>query len=223
MKKLNNDWDAFLEIETKKEYYLELREFLKKEYREKTIYPEMNNIYNALKLTPLTEVKVVILGQDPYINKGEAHGLSFSVQKGVKIPPSLNNVFKEISTDVGCYIPNNGYLCKWAEQGVLLLNTVLTVEAKRSKSHANKGWEKFTNNIISYIDEKDTPVVFLLWGRDAQNKEYLITNTSHKVLKAAHPSPLAGGKFFGCEHFSKTNEFLKNNNLKSIDWQIDNI
>lgn len=216
----NNDWDDILKLEFEKDYYLNLRAFLKKEYSEKKIYPESNNIFNALKYTSFKNTNVVILGQDPYINKGEAHGLAFSVQETAKIPPSLRNIFKEISTDLGCSIPSNGCLIKWTEQGVLLLNAVLTVEEKKSKSHANKGWETFTTNIIKTLNEKQQPVVFLLWGKDAENKAQYITNPIHKILVAAHPSPLAGGKYFGSKHFSKTNEFLKENGLKEIDWQI---
>lgn len=217
----NNDWDMILKDEFEKEYYIKLRQFLKKEYSEKTIYPEINNIFNALKYTSFENTHVVILGQDPYINKGEAHGLAFSVQKTAKIPPSLKNIFKELSTDLNCYIPNNGCLTKWTEQGVLLLNTVLTVEEKKSKSHANKGWEIFTTNIIKKLNEKNQPVIFLLWGRDAETKTQYITNPIHKIFVEAHPSPLAGGKYFGSKHFSKTNEVLKENGLKEIDWQIE--
>lgn len=220
---LNNDWDVFLQTETKKDYYLKLREFLKNEYKTKTIFPPMNDIFNALKYTSLNDANVVILGQDPYINFGEAHGLAFSVQPTAKIPPSLKNIFQELSTDLQCYVPNNGCLIKWAKQGVLLLNTALTVQQGMSKSHAGKGWETFTSAVIQRINEKSSPVVFLLWGRDAQNKVELITNPIHKILTAAHPSPLAGGKFFGSKHFSKANEFLSENNLPTIDWQIENV
>ncbi len=223
MIKLNNDWDIFLENETKKPYYLQLRQFLKDEYRTKTIYPDMNNIFNALKYTPLSQLKVVILGQDPYINPGEAHGLAFSVQPQAKIPPSLQNIFKELKSDLGTEIPNNGYLVKWAEQGVLLLNAVLTVEHKKSKSHANKGWEQFTSAIINEINKKEEAVVFLLWGNDAKKKAEFIKNPAHLILTAAHPSPLAGGSFFGCKHFSKTNNFLESVGKQKIDWQIENI
>lgn len=220
---LNNDWDAFLDAETKKDYYLRLREFLKNEYRTKMIFPPMHDIFNALKHTSLSEANVVILGQDPYINPGEAHGLAFSVQPSAKIPPSLHNIFQELSTDMGCYIPNNGCLIKWAKQGVMLLNASLTVERGRSKSHSGKGWETFTSAVIEKLNEKSSPVVFLLWGRDAQNKTELITNPKHKILTAAHPSPLAGGRFFGCRHFSKANAFLSENGLPEIDWQIEDV
>ena len=223
MIKLNNDWDEFLDMETKTPYYLALREFLKTEYRTKTIFPPMHDIFNALKYTSLEEVKVVILGQDPYINPGEAHGLSFSVQPAAKIPPSLQNIFKELRDDLGLMIPDNGCLIKWAEQGVMLLNAALTVEYKKSKSHAGKGWEKFTSAVISKINEKQRPVVFLLWGNDAKKKAELITNPAHLILTAPHPSPLAGGAFFGCKHFSKANYFLESNGIKKIDWQIENV
>ena len=220
MIKLNNDWDEFLEQETNNDYYKNLRKFLAKEYKTKVIYPCMYDIFNALKYTSYSETKVVILGQDPYINSGEAHGLAFSVQPSAKIPPSLKNIFIEMNNDVGCSIPNNGCLIKWAEQGVLLLNTVLTVQEKRSKSHAKQGWEQFTTSIILRLNEKNTPVVFLLWGNDAKSKIPLINNPIHKILTATHPSPLAGGAFFGCKHFSQTNEFLAKNDLKPINWQL---
>ncbi len=223
MKPLNNDWDEFLNHETKKDYYLNLREFLKTEYSCKRIFPPMNDIFNALKFTPLSKTNVVILGQDPYINPNEAHGLAFSVQPSAKIPPSLKNIFKELQEDVGCYIPNNGCLVKWAKQGVMLLNAVLTVRAGQSKSHSKMGWELFTTAIIKKLNEKETPVVFMLWGKDAQEKASLITDPKHLVLTAAHPSPLAGGRFFGSRHFSKANVFLKRYNLPEIDWQIENI
>ncbi|MDR2939747.1 MAG: uracil-DNA glycosylase [Clostridiales bacterium] len=223
MKPLGNDWDNILKGEFEKDYYLELRGFLKKEYFTKVIYPPMGDIYNALKYTPYENTKVVILGQDPYKNPGEAHGLSFSVLPGAKTPPSLRNVYKELNNDLGCYIPNNGYLIKWAGQGVMMLNTVLTLVAGRSKSHAGKGWETFTDRVIQIINKKETPVVFLLWGKDAGSKSVFINNPRHLVLKSVHPSPLAGNGFIGCGHFSKANEFLKSNGISEIDWQIENI
>lgn len=218
---IGNDWDELLKEEFTKDYYLKLRDFLKEEYQTKVIYPHMNDIFNALKFTSYENTKVVILGQDPYINEGQAHGLSFSVKPKALIPPSLRNVYKELNSDLGLYIPNNGYLVKWASQGVLLLNNVLTVEAKKSKSHANKGWELFTQKVISILNKKDKPIVFLLWGKDAQSKAKIITN--HKILKAAHPSPLALNAFLGNKHFSQTNEFLKQHYNTVIDWQIENI
>jgi len=217
---LHNDWDSILESEFQQDYYLQLRSFLKEEYQTKTIYPDMHDIFNALKLTPYEKVKAVIVGQDPYINQGEAHGLAFSVQPGAKTPPSLANIFKELQSDLGCTIPNNGCLLPWAEQGVLLLNTVLTVEARISKSHAKKGWEKFTDAVLAALNQHSTPIVFLLWGKDAQNKGKIITNPQHLILQAAHPSPLAGGRFFGSKHFSQANEFLKEKGLEVINWQI---
>jgi len=223
MVQLNNDWDALLENEFKQDYYQNLRRFLKTAYSTKTIYPNMYDIFNALKLTPYANVKAVIVGQDPYINPGEAHGLSFSVCPGIKTPPSLGNIFKELSTDVGCTVPNNGHLVHWAEQGVLLLNSVLTVEAKRSRSHAGQGWERFTDFVLELLNRRKTPMAFLLWGKDAQTKGRIIDNPDHLILQAAHPSPLAGGRFFGCRHFSKTNAFLQENGLAPIDWQLPNL
>ena len=220
MIKLNNDWDELLDRETNKDYYKNLRKFLVTEYKTKTVYPSMYDIFNALKYTSYENTKVVILGQDPYINYGEAHGLAFSVQPSAKIPPSLKNIFIELQNDLNCTTPNNGCLIKWAEQGVLLLNTVLTVEAKKSKSHAKRGWEEFTTSVILKLNEKNTPIVFLLWGNDAKSKIPLISNPIHKILSAPHPSPLAGGAFFGCKHFSQTNEFLQKNHMHPIDWQL---
>jgi len=223
MVKLNNDWDTLLQDEFQQDYYKELRRFLKSEYTTKTIYPSMHDIFNALKLTPYANVKAVIVGQDPYINEGEAHGLSFSVNPGIKTPPSLGNIYKELSSDMGCAIPNNGYLVHWAQQGVLLLNNVLTVQAKRSRSHAGKGWERFTDFVLECLNRSNSPIVFLLWGRDAQNKGSIVDNPNHLLLQAAHPSPLAGGRFFGCKHFSQTNKFLESHGVAAIDWQIPNI
>jgi len=218
MKALGNDWDDILKEETQKEYFQNLRYFLGGEYKTKTIYPPKEEIFSALIHTSYADTKVVILGQDPYINAGEAHGMAFSVKPAAKVPPSLKNIFKELESDIGKPIPPNGYLLDWAKEGVLLLNTVLTVERGKSKSHANLGWEKFTTYIIQKLDEKQTPLVFLLWGNDAKRKKELIDTTKHKVLEAVHPSPLAGGKFFGCRHFSKANEFLLENNIEPIKW-----
>ncbi len=219
MVNIGNDWDELLKNEFEKEYYKNLRNFLKLEYKNKRIYPDMYDIFNALKFTSYENTKVVILGQDPYIKKGEAHGLSFSVKKGVKIPPSLVNVYKELKSDLDIDMESHGELTKWAEQGVLLLNTTLTVEEGKSASHKGKGWEKFTDKIIELLNKKDRPIVFLLWGNHAKAKSALISNEHHLILKAAHPSPLAGGAYFGSRHFSKTNEFLQNNNLPVIDWK----
>ena len=223
MVKLQNDWDNLLQDEFKKDYYQQLRGFLKEEYRTNVIYPSMHDIFNALKLTSFKAVKVVIVGQDPYINPGEAHGLAFSVQPGARIPPSLLNIFKELETDLQCHIPDNGHLVHWANQGVLLLNTVLTVRRGISKSHAGKGWESFTDRVLELINQKESPVVFMLWGRDAQRKGQFIDNPLHLILPAAHPSPLAGGRFFGCKHFSRANEFLYKNEMEPINWQIPNL
>lgn len=213
-----------LDEESKKEYMIKLKEFIDNEYATKTIFPERKNIMNSMKYTPYENVKVVIVGQDPYHGIGEAHGLCFSVQPNVKTPPSLVNIYKELKRDLGCYIPNNGYLVKWAKEGVLLLNSVLTVVKDTPGSHRGKGWEIFTDTIIKSINEKEEPVVFLLWGSYAKAKSTLITNPKHLVLKTSHPSPLSVyNGFDGCSHFSKANEFLKSNGIEPIDWQIENI
>jgi len=218
---IGNDWDDYASSEYEKDYYKNLRTFLVSEYKTQTVYPHVNDIFNAIKYTSLTETKVVILGQDPYINPGEAHGLSFSVNKGIRIPPSLLNIYKEIKNDLGFDAPNHGNLTSWSEQGVLLLNNVLTVRARESNSHKDKGWEAFTGKIIETVNQKSEPVVFMLWGKNAQEKERFITNPKHLVLKAAHPSPLAGGAFFGCRHFSKANAFLEQHGIEPINWQIE--
>lgn len=224
MAQLGNSWDTILAGEFEKPYYLKLKEFLVNEYNTKTIYPDKNNIFTALKLTPYEEVKVVILGQDPYHGPGQAHGLSFSVQPGVQTPPSLKNMYKELADDLGCFIPNNGYLIPWAKQGVLLLNTVLTVEGGKANSHRKKGWENFTDEVIRKLNEREKPVIFLLWGNNAKEKMSLITNPKHFILTTVHPSPLSATRgFMGCKHFSKTNEILKKLHEKEIDWQIPNI
>jgi len=220
MVKLHNDWDELLAAEFQKDYYQSLRQFLKQAYSTQTVYPNMFDIFNALKLTAYADVKAVIVGQDPYINPGEAHGLAFSVCPGAKTPPSLANIFKELSVDMGCTIPNNGHLVHWANQGVLLLNTVLTVQAGKSRSHAGQGWERFTDAVLEILNGRQQPMAFLLWGRDAQAKGRIIDGKHHLILQAAHPSPLAGGRFFGCRHFSKTNTFLQENKMDVIDWQI---
>lgn len=221
---IENSWDEKLKGEFDKPYYIELRQFLVSEYKTRNIFPDMNNIFNALKLTSYEEVKVVILGQDPYHGAGQAHGLSFSVQPGVRIPPSLLNMYKELQNDLGCYIPNNGYLIPWAKQGVLLLNTVLTVREGEANSHKNKGWENFTDKIISLLNEREKPIVFLLWGNNAKEKIKLINNPNHYILTTVHPSPLSATRgFMGCKHFSKTNDILKSLEQNEIDWQIHNI
>ena len=221
---LKNDWKELLEDEFSKEYYQTLRQFLLEEYKTKKIYPDKHDIFNSLHFTPNKDIKVVILGQDPYHGPGQAHGLSFSVNPGIKTPPSLLNIYKELNSDLGCYIPNNGYLKKWADQGVLLLNTSLTVRAGEANSHKNIGWQIFTDKIISLVNEKDDPVVFLLWGNNAIKKKDLITNKKHLILTSVHPSPLSASRgFFGSKPFSKINNFLISANKKPIDWQIENI
>ncbi|MFA5537248.1 MAG: uracil-DNA glycosylase [Bacillota bacterium] len=221
---LNNSWQSLLEAEFKKDYYLKLRNFLFDEYRSRTIYPNVHDVYNALHYTDYRAVKVVILGQDPYHGPNQAHGLSFSVKPGVKAPPSLVNIFKELQNDLGCYIPNHGYLKKWADQGVLLLNAALTVRAGQANSHSKIGWELLTTRIISLLNDRKDGVVFILWGRNAQAKENLLTNPWHCIIKSAHPSPLsAHGGFFGSKPFSKTNNFLISQGKTPIDWQIENI
>lgn len=224
MVKLDNDWDELLKDEFKKEYYLNLREFLKKEYSTRIIYPNMYNIFEALKHTSFKDTKVLILGQDPYHGENQAHGLAFSVQKGVKIPPSLLNIYKELHDDLGCYIPNNGYLIPWSDQGVLLLNTSLTVRAHQANSHQNVGWEIFTDNIIKLLNTREEPVIFVLWGSNARRKKALIDSSKHYILESAHPSPLSAYRgFLGCKCFSKINEILKDLKKEPIDWQIPNI
>lgn len=225
MSMLTNDWSLALKDEFNKPYYRDLYRFVKEEYSTRVVYPPADDIFNALHLTPLKDVKVLILGQDPYHNEHQAHGLSFSVLPDQKdIPPSLQNIYKELQEDLGCYIPNNGYLKKWADQGVLMLNTVLTVRAHEPNSHQGRGWENFTDAIIQAVNQKDEPVVYMLWGRPAQSKIPMLTNPKHLILKAPHPSPLSAYRgFFGCRHFSKCNEFLSENGLSPIDWQIENI
>ncbi len=220
---IGNDWDAIIGEEFHKPYYLALREFLKIEYASKRVYPNMYHIFNALKSTPFSGVRVVILGQDPYHGAGQAHGLCFSVGEDVDIPPSLKNIYKELHTDIGMDIPQNGYLQKWAEEGVLLLNTTLTVVEGHPQSHKGKGWETFTDAVISSLNQKTTPVVFLLWGANARSKKALITNPQHLILECAHPSPLsAHNGFFGCRHFSRTNAYLLEHGLPPIRWDILN-
>ena len=221
---LKNDWKIYLESEFQKDYYIKLRNFLASEYKSTAVYPDMYDLFNALHFTPYENVKVVILGQDPYHGLNQAHGLSFSVNPGVKAPPSLANIYKELKTDLGCYIPNNGYLKKWADQGVLLLNTVLTVRAGEANSHKNKGWEEFTTKIIEVLNVRETPIVFILWGTNAISKTSLITNSKHYIITSVHPSPLSASRgFLGSQPFSKTNDFLISTNQTPIDWQIENM
>lgn len=224
MSAIDNDWLEVLKPEFAKPYYRSLYDFINSEYSTRVVYPPAQDIFSALHLTPRRKVKAVILGQDPYHNEGQAHGLSFSVRPGVEIPPSLVNIFKELHDDIGCRIPNNGFLESWARQGVLMLNTVLTVRAHQANSHQGAGWEHFTDAVIRSVDALGRPVVFMLWGRPAQSKQTLITNPEHLILKAPHPSPLSAYRgFFGCRHFSKTNEFLKEHGMEPIDWQIEDI
>ncbi len=219
MVKLGNDWDNILADEWRKPYYVNLHDFLKEEYSARRIFPNMYDIFNALKYTSFEDTKVVIIGQDPYHEIGQAHGLCFSVKDGVRFPPSLLNIFKELKADIGKEIPKSGDLSDWAKQGVLMLNTVLTVREGLANSHKGMGWEQFTDRVIAELNHKETPVVFLLWGAHAQKKAEFITNPLHKKLMCAHPSPLSASRgFLGCKHFSKTNEILKQNNLKEICW-----
>lgn len=225
MAMIQNDWLDSIGGEFKKPYYRELYNFVKQEYSTRVIYPPADDIFNALHLTPLSEVKVLILGQDPYHNEHQAHGLCFSVLPDQKeIPPSLQNIYKELHDDLGCYVPNNGFLEKWAKQGVLMLNTVLTVRAHQANSHQGKGWEQFTDAIIQAVNAQDRPIVYLLWGSPAQRKIPMLTNPKHLILKTPHPSPLSAYRgFFGCRHFSQANAFLQEHGISPIDWQIENI
>ncbi len=221
MAAISNDWAEKISAEYKKPYYRELFNFIKEEYSKVVVYPPSEDIFNAMHLTPLSKVKCVILGQDPYHEPGQAHGLCFSVKPDIKIPPSLENIYKELHDDIGFEIPNHGYLEEWAKQGVLLLNTVLTVQAHRAFSHRGKGWEQFTDAIIRTVSEIDRPVVFLLWGKPAQEKKALLNNPKHLILEAPHPSPLSAYRgFFGCRHFSKANDFLMKNGETPIDWTL---
>ena len=224
MPPITNDWQQPLEVEFKKPYYKDLYKKVLEEYRSRQIFPNPDDIFNAFHLTPLKDVKVVILGQDPYHNDGQAHGLCFSVKPDVEVPPSLVNIYKELQDDLGCRIPNNGYLVKWAKQGGLMLNTVLTVRAHQANSHRGIGWEQFTDAVIRAVDAQDRPIVFLLWGRPAQMKKSMLHNPKHLILEAPHPSPLSAYRgFFGCKHFSQTNAFLEKNGLAPIDWQIEDV
>lgn len=223
MPPLSGSWAQALKGEFHKEYYKQLFEAVGREYQTRQIFPPADDIFNAFHLTPLEKVKVVILGQDPYHGDGQAHGLCFSVKPGVQIPPSLINIYKELEEDLGCYIPNNGYLVKWAQQGVLMLNTVLTVRAHQANSHKGLGWEAFTDAAIRVLAEQDRPMVFILWGRPAQMKKAMLHNPKHLILESAHPSPLSAARgFFGSRPFSRTNRYLEQNGLTPIDWQIEN-
>ncbi|MBQ0001149.1 MAG: uracil-DNA glycosylase [Clostridiales bacterium] len=220
---LSGEWYEALKGEFRQPYYAQLFKTIKEEYSTRQIFPPSDDIFNAFHFTQLSDVKVVILGQDPYHNDGQAHGMCFSVKENVDIPPSLVNIYQELHEDLGCYIPNHGFLQKWADQGVLLLNTVLTVRAHQANSHRGIGWEKFTDAAISVLNQQDRPIVFLLWGRPAQMKKSMLNNPNHLILEAPHPSPLSAYRgFFGCKHFSQTNDFLKLHGLAPIDWQIEN-
>ncbi len=224
MPPITNDWAEPLSAEFRKPYYRELYTKVMEEYRTHLVFPPADEIFTALHLTPLADVKVVILGQDPYHNNGQAHGLCFSVRPDVEIPPSLENIYQELHDDLGCKIPNNGYLVPWAEQGVLLLNTVLTVRAHQANSHRGIGWEPFTDAILRAVNDQDRPIVFLLWGRPAQEKRSMLTNPNHLILTAPHPSPLSAYRgFFGCKHFSQANAFLEEHGVTPIDWQIPDV
>lgn len=224
MAAITNDWLEPLKPEFSKEYYKKLYFMVMDEYKHHLVFPPADDVFNAYALTPLKDVKVVIIGQDPYHNNGQAHGLCFSVRPEVDIPPSLVNIYKELHDDLGCYIPNNGYLVKWARQGVLLLNTVLTVRAHQANSHRGIGWEEFTDATIRILNEQDRPIVFILWGAPAQRKKAMLNNPAHLILEAPHPSPLSAYRgFFGSRPFSKINDFLIKNHLEPIDWQIENI
>ncbi|MEE1077650.1 MAG: uracil-DNA glycosylase [Agathobacter sp.] len=223
MAMITNDWLDALSDEFQKEYYRKLYQFVKEEYSKTVVYPPAEDIFNALHYTPLSKVKVLVLGQDPYHNENQAHGLSFSVLPSQpEIPPSLQNIYKELHDDLGCDIPNHGYLKKWADQGVLMLNTVLTVRAHQPNSHQKHGWEEFTDAIIRALNKQDRPIVYLLWGKPAQTKIKMLDNPKHLILTAPHPSPLSAYRgFFGCRHFSQTNDFLEKNGITPIDWQIE--
>lgn len=221
---IGNDWDQLLASEWEKTYYQNLRKELIKEYKNYKVYPDMYDIFNALKSVSYEGCKVLILGQDPYHGKGQAHGYAFSVKKGVRTPPSLLNIYKEMHEDIGTYIPDNGYLKKWADQGVLLLNTSLTVRAGKPNSHEKLGWEILTDRIIKLLNDRQKPIVFILWGRNAQSKEPYITNPKHLIIKSPHPSPFSASRgFFGSKPFSRTNNFLKSTGQEPIDWQIENL
>ncbi len=221
---IGNSWDILLKDEYEKEYFKNLQKFIINEYKTKTVYPKMSEIFNAFTKTSYDNVKVVILGQDPYHGEGEAEGLSFSVKIGIQKPPSLINIFSELKDDLGISPPNHGSLVHWANQGVLLLNSTLTVVKDKPKSHSNKGWETFTDEVIKLINKKETPVVFILWGSDARSKKYLINNKKHLIIESAHPSPLSAYRgFFGSKPFSKTNDFLIKNNIEPIDWKIKDV
>ncbi len=221
MVNIGNEWDFILKDEFESEYYLKLREFLKEEYFSRRVYPHMNDIFNALRYTSYSDVKALLLGQDPYHGAGQAHGLCFSVKRGVEPPPSLVNIYKELNSDTGLLAPPHGQLTEWAENGVMLLNTCLTVREGQANSHQGMGWEIFTDHVIEHLNKREKPLVFILWGRNARSKVKLITNPEHLILQAAHPSPLSAyNGFFGCRHFSRTNNFLISKGIEPINWEI---
>ena len=224
MPPITNDWLAALKSEFAKPYYKELHRKVVAEYNSTIVYPPAEELFTAFHLTPLSKVKAVIIGQDPYHEPGQAHGLCFSVKPGIKTPPSLVNIYQELRDDLGCFIPNNGYLTKWAEQGVLMLNALLTVRAHQAFSHKGIGWEQFTDAAIAAVNKEDRPIVYLLWGSPAQKKAVMLNNPKHLILKAPHPSPLSAYRgFFGCKHFSRANQFLESCGETPIDWQIENL
>ena len=221
---IHNEWYPWLKEEWDQPYFRQLSAFLKVQYANKEIYPPRTQVFSAFEVCDLPDIRVVILGQDPYHEPHQAHGMCFSVNPGIEIPPSLQNIYAELKTDCGCYIPNNGYLLPWAKQGVFLLNTVMTVERGRANSHQGRGWETFTDHVIQKINEKEDPVAFLLWGRNARSKIPMIDESKHLVLEAAHPSPLSAYRgFFGCRHFSRANAFLKSHGKEPVNWQIENL
>ena len=223
MVNIGNEWDALLAEEFEKDYYLRLRDFLKQEYHNGPVYPPMQDMFNALRYTSYSDVKIVLLGQDPYHGPGQAHGMCFSVRPGVPMPPSLQNIFKELHDDIGMFTPQSGCLIPWAREGVLLMNTVLTVRDGQPNSHKNQGWEQLTDRIISLLSERETPMVFLLWGANARKKKELITKPQHLILECAHPSPLSAHRgFFGCGHFSQANQFLYDHGIEPVDWNAVN-
>ena len=222
--KFNNQWDELLEKEFEKSYYKDIWKYLDEEYKNNVVYPAIENLFSALDCTDYSYVKVVILGQDPYHGPDQSHGLAFSVKPGIRIPPSLRNIYKELNSDLGCKIPNNGYLEKWAHEGVLLLNTSFTVRGGEANSHSKIGWQVFTDNIIKLLNHRKDPIVFILWGNNAIKKQELITNPQHHIIKSVHPSPLSASRgFFGTKPFSRANEFLQNDGKEPIDWQIEHI
>lgn len=221
---IHNDWWPWLQKEWQEPYFKKLSQFVHEEYQRHEVYPPKQNVFAAFENCPYTNIKVVILGQDPYHEPHQAHGMCFSVNPGVDIPPSLRNIYQELNKELGCKIPNNGYLMPWAKQGVFLLNTVMTVERGKANSHAGHGWETFTDHVIAHINEKEDPVVFLLWGRNARNKANMIDRSKHLVLECAHPSPLSAYHgFFGCNHFIQANQFLKEQGKEPIDWQVPDL